>query len=419
MFFSPGTKLDDWNRISDGTPDGAIVIRGYQYNLSGRLMPVPAEFYNDRYLPPRPFLIEDERGELLSTLQFLPWQDGGVVLLQGKLPLNALLIFLGQEALKRGDVVDRSEAQISYVLPIGQTDFAKMLERIHRQSNMAVRQDPSSVVVQKLMDEGSRAPFTARLYIGLSRLRDVVFPDRASREIFDGPYVPILEALVSARNASRAIPQLMAAHSSKLGSGDVGRLRGHNIYVEETIDEELRREFGIFVNSAVRALKGGMQALTKALGKDIGFLFKKHAAFEDGLEKVEEGGDRELGEYLRGVRNWFERLINCRNAVEHEGWILPKVKYSEAAGVIHGDERQISDQGVSHFVALIFDRLICFVEEVTVHCLVAQMPSGITVTEVPVSEREADMPLRFQLALKDDDSATWRIVYHESPFEET
>ena len=74
---------------------------------------------------------------------------------------------------------------------------------------------------------------------------------------------------------------------------------------------------------------------------------------------------------------------------------------------------------VSEFVALIFDRLICFVEEMTVHCLAAQMPPGVTVCEVPVSQRESDMPLRFRLAIKEDGITAWRIRHHQSPFEET
>jgi hypothetical protein len=30
--------------------------------------------------------IEDQKGELLSMIEFLPWQDGGALLLKGKLP---------------------------------------------------------------------------------------------------------------------------------------------------------------------------------------------------------------------------------------------------------------------------------------------------------------------------------------------
>jgi len=65
------------------------------------------------------------------------------------------------------------------------------------------------------------------------------------------------------------------------------------------------------------------------------------------------------------------------------------------------------------------DRLICFVEEVTAHCLKARMPAGISVTEIPLPQREADMPQRFQVTLTNGGMPIWNITYHQSSFEET
>jgi hypothetical protein len=127
MIFSPGAKLPDWSKILEGNPDKAMTFNGYQYHLDGQLVPVPRHLYNDRLLPPRPFLIKAKNGELLSTLQFIQWQDGGVVLKTGKLPLDGLLVFLGKEALKGGSIINREKTQISYVLPITSDDFMQML----------------------------------------------------------------------------------------------------------------------------------------------------------------------------------------------------------------------------------------------------------------------------------------------------
>jgi hypothetical protein len=173
--FSPGAKLPNWADVLKGVPKEVMAICGYQYNLSGQLRPVPRQFYNDRYLPPRPVYVEDKKGDLLATLQFLPWQDGGVVLLKGTLPLEGLLVFIGKRAFERGGIVRRGDTQLSYVLPITQGDFQEMLTRIQKQSNMTVRVDPTSFVVQKFADEGSSSPFMARLFLGIMRLRDAVF----------------------------------------------------------------------------------------------------------------------------------------------------------------------------------------------------------------------------------------------------
>lgn len=418
MIFSPGSNLPNWNQVLQGTPKEGMTLTGYQYNLSGNLMPVPRQFYNDRYIPPRPFLIEDQQGNLLSTLQFLPWQDGGVVLLKGKLPLDGLLVFLGKKALERGGMVNLADGQISYVLPITQADFMQMLQRIQRQTNMVVKQDPTKFVVQKLADEGSSSPFMARLYLGNLRLRDAVFPDHAKRDIFDKLYHLVMETMLNTRSTSQEIVQLIADHFSKLTKGEIGQLRGLTIHIEKTIDKELRKEVETFLNSAVRALKQGMQEVTKALGIKIGFLFKKQSTFENGV-KILEKDDPHLAAYLTMTRKWSERLINSRNDMEHEGWILPKVRYIEDSGIIRADEPEISGQKVSDFVKFIMDRLICFVEEVTAHCLKVRMPAGISVTEIPVSQRESDIPERFQLTLTNGGMPIWNIAYHQSTFEET
>lgn len=416
--FSPGANLPNWSQVLDGVPKEGIALTGYQYNLSGNLMPVPRQYYNDRYIPPHPFLIEDRKGNLLSTVQFLPWQDGGVILLKGLLPLNSLLIFLGKNALERGGIVQRHDSQISYVLPITEADFTQMLGRIQRQSNMIVKPDQSKFVIQKLADEGASSPFMARIYLGNLRLRDIAFPDHATRDTFDKPYHVVMETILNVRSTAKGIVQLVTNHFSKLARGEVGQLRGLTIHIENTIDKELRKEVETFLNSAVRTLKLGMQQVTKASGIDIGFLFKKQSTFENGV-KVLEIHDPHLAAYLREARKWTERLINSRNDVEHDGWILPKIRYRQVSGVIHADETEISGQKVSDFVRVVTDRLNCFVEEITAHCLKARMPASLTLTEIPLSQRDPAMPQRFQVTLANGGMPAWNIMYHQSSFEET
>jgi hypothetical protein len=363
-------------------------------------------------------LIEDQQGNLLSTLLFLPWQDGGVVLLKGKLPLDGLLIFLGKKASKKAGIIKWADSQISYVLPITQVDFMQMVQRIQKQSNMIVKLDPTKFVVQKLADEGLSSPFISRLYWVILCLRDAVFPDHANQEIFDKPYHLVMETLLNTRSTSQEIIQLVADHFRKLAEGEVGQVRGLTIHIGKTIDKELRKEVESFVNSAVRVLKQGMQEVIKTLGIDIGFLFQKQSSFEDGI-RILEKYDHHLAAYLGETRRWSELLINSRNAIEHEGWILPKVMYTEVSGTISAHEPEISGQKVSDFVRIIIDRLICFVEEVTAYCLAARMPEGISVTEIQLSQREPDIPKRFQLTLTNGGMPIWNIAYHQSSFEET
>jgi hypothetical protein len=418
--FSPGAKLPNWAEVLEGVPKEVMTICGYQYNLSGQIRPVPREFYNDRYLPPRPVYVEDNKGNQLAALQFLPWQDGGVVLLKGKLPLEGLLVFIGKKAFERGGIVKRGDTQLSYVTPITQADFQEILARIQRQSNMRVRVDPTSFVVQKFADEGSSSPFMARLFLGVMQLRDAVFPQQdPSREQFDKVYEFIVMTLLNTRTSAQNIMRMLSEHKQKVANGTIARLRGYNIEVDENVNKELRKEVETFLNSAVRVLKQGMQDIAKVLGCDIGFLFRKQPAFENGVATLRKK-DALLAAYLIETRKWSERLIvSGRNALEHTGWMLPQVKYSSTPGGIRAEEPQIEGQCVGDFVSFMLDRLSCFVEDVAAHCLQQRLPGGLSVTEIRLADRDPQMPLRFRLALAEGGIKIWSLAYHTSTFDET
>ncbi len=417
--FSPGAKLPNFVHLLEGASKDVLTICGYQYNLSSRLVPVPREFYNDRLLPQRPYLIQDGKGKTLSRLLFVPWQDGGVIILQGKLPLEGLLVFLGKEVMSRAAKVNQPpDTQISYVLPITYAHFRQLLARIRNQSNMMVISDPTEFVVQKFAEEGSRSPFMARIFMGVLRLRDVIFPDSKSRDPFDKAYEFVMMTLLNARVSAKEIKTMVDKHVTAVSAGQAARIQGPNIQVEEPIDKELRKEFENCVNLAGCVLKHGMQQVTNTLLVDIGFLFKKQQAFEKGLAAL-HARDISLANYLSDTRKWSQRLIEQRNAIEHEGWMLPKFIYARtAAGGVQATQPQASGQPATEFVEYMLDRLCCFVEEVVAHCLQAKMPAGISITELPVGQRVPEMPERFRLALTKGGTAIWRISYSAGKFED-
>ena len=228
---------------------------------------------------------------------------------------------------------------------------------------------------------------------------------------------PAIEAMLGARDASQAIAQLLADHRAALAQGKVAKVQGRALHVEAPIDNELRREVEEFLNSAVRALKQGVQELTRFLGTEIGFLFQKEGAFEASLETLRQS-DPQLSAYLREARSWSEQLVTRRNAMEHEGWMLPRITYRQVSGVILADDPDISGRSLSVFVKFMMDRITCFFEEVTTHCLAAKLPPGLAVTEIPASQRESDAPLRFRITATNGGTPIWTIGYHGSSFEE-
>jgi len=415
--FCPDAKLPFFKDVLEGTPTTAITLCGYQYNVRGDLLPVPRQFYNDRYIAPLPMQVEDDKGNLLSTVQFLPWQDGGVIILKGKLPLEGLLIFLGVEALRRGGI-KRDGVQISNVLPINWINFIQMLQRLQQQSNMVVKNPEPKMVVQKMADEGTSSPFIARVFLGLLRFRDHALSDQSKRVEFDVAHNFVLTELMNARTTAQEITKTLGDHIKKVSERAIVRVHGQSLHIDETIDRQLGKQVEDFINGTARTLKHGMQTLAKAMDTDIGFLFQKADSFAKGIAALEKA-DAVLAEYLKQVRPWSERLMQCRNDIEHAGWKLSKIAYSNNGGIIRAEEPEVFGQKVTEFAKFILDRVICFVEEVTMHLLQARMPIGSSITEVALSKRDSEIPVRFQVTLSSGGMPTWHIYYHQSPFEET
>lgn len=188
FLFSPGGYLPDRSQVIECVPKRVIIVSGFQYNLKGELMPVPRELYNDRYWGPQPVQIEDRNGKHLCTLRFLPWQDGATILSHGKLALEQILSFLIGVDMQHAGIIKREDSEISYVLPLTEADFARMLDRIQSQSNMVVRVEQPKWTIQKVSDEGTQTPFIARLFLGVVKMRDLIDSNPEEREISSIPY---------------------------------------------------------------------------------------------------------------------------------------------------------------------------------------------------------------------------------------
>lgn len=419
QIFAPGPKLPLMEEALEGISQYGMTLGGYQFNLSHALVPVPDEMYRDRGVGLRnlPFRIEDKKGRLFSHVQFIPWQSGGAIRVIGKMPIEPLLVLFGSIA-KEAHTIKRSDGVISSVLPITREQFFEMLGRFQRQSNMVVKPEQPSWTISKLADEGTQSPFMARIFLGITRLRDVAF-SKNEREAFEKAYQFVLTNLLSTRTATKEILAMLEEHKRKVSAGERVRLVGNMIHEDEPIDRELRRKVEEFLNGAARVIKHGMQNVALAMKQDIGFLFKKQRTFEDGVAKLATVHP-ELAAYLTEARKWSERLIDgARNALEHDGWVLPRTKYNRGGNGLEVVEPEILGEPVSVFVDHMMDRVYCFVEEVSAFGLRQLMPSDISITEIPLSERKIECPERFQMALAQGGMPLWKLQYHTSKFDET
>jgi hypothetical protein len=422
VFFYPGVTVLDYNSMQDGVCKTIVTFPGYQYNVGGDIRPVPPEHYAGRLLPPRPFLVEGGNPkELLASLSYIPWQDGGVILLKGKLPLEGLMVFLGRDALKKGGTIRSGpESQESYVLPITPADFTQMMTRLRNQSNMTVRQIEPKFVMEKMSDEGTRSPFMARIFMGLLQLRDTVYPNPKERLSFDRVLNQALTPLMAARTAAREIQEAWQRHDEEVESGAAVTINNGSLEVAGDFYRTFRREVNSFLYDAAKALKEGGQKVGKHLGKDICFMFQKQKPYQTGLEALRRI-DPALAAYVQTARDsWSERLINARNDLDHNGWTLPRIRYEirDRQPVI-AHQPLIDGVPVVEFVTQMLDRVSCFTEDFLAYCLQARLPEGADITEIPIPLRPAQAPERFRFTLRHGGKSTWQLVYPVRKFEET
>lgn len=418
--WSPGSVSPEYLTVLDGVPRQALVWTGYQYNLAGELRPVPRERYNDRALPPKwVALIPRGAKAPAAAMCFIPWQDGGLVLLQGKLPLEGMLLFLGgiigDEAIRNIQKVTRNDVQISSVLPIRERQFGMLLQNIEQRGGLEVRPNQGQFVVQKFADEGSSSPFMARIFYAPMKMADTLGVDR---EPFLKAHGTLMTTLMEIRDTAKDVTKSWKNHLRKIDEGSIVERHGVHIRITENVDRELGRLVSEFLNGATRSFKDRMQQTTRALGVEIGFLHQKQAKFEQGLADIEKT-DSALANYLREARRWGDSLVTTRNNLDHGDWSLPRATVVDVGGRVVVTEPAIDGTPVSRWVADMTDRILCFVEDVIAHGIQKRLALGITLAEIPVAHRAPEMPLRFQNTITGSGLPAWQIRYHTSRFDET
>lgn len=139
-----------------------------------------------------------------------------------------------------------------------------------------------------------------------------------------------------------------------------------------------------------------MQNIARELDANIGFLFQQKDSFEKSIGAL-KCTDPDLAVYLQQTRVWSEPMLKSRIDLEHGTWVLPGTGYAAENGEVKANEPTVAGKPVSEFVDYTFDRLCCFVEELSSHCLRRKMPGGVTLIEIPVATESRKYRSGFEL----------------------
>jgi len=232
-FYAPSFKRPDMQAAIVGVPPNKTVVTLYQYDLGGRLV----ELNKIEPVATPPFLIESLDKELLAKMFYQPWQDGGLVILEGLLPLEALLIF-APTPVSNLTIKLKNDRQISSVLPMSFDDFKNFAERIGQRSNFTVRAQHQEFTIAHVSDEGTSTPFVARLWLTPLHLRNLVLSQPTDVDSFNTTYHSVLNDLTALRRIGRETLELWNTHAGRVAQGEIVRYQ-NGIHVDQTVDEPL------------------------------------------------------------------------------------------------------------------------------------------------------------------------------------
>ncbi len=416
-FFSPGYQGPPAKEVlGEGAHTPVLRRSAYSFALNGELRPVSNAEAFAHYLP-RPVLEIFHGRKTLGIIDRQVWQDGCVIALRGKAPLEGILAFLPPATGVDLRVTrTASGLQLSQVLRLGHAEFIEMLNRFQARSNLRVKIVEPNYERRLLANEGVTSPFMARLFIGLLNLRDNAISEVGRIAEFDAIFDGLRRSISDVRDAADEFSIAWSSLKARIAQGEGVSFDGSTLRVEHLTDRELDRIFGRLTYAAVVVIKNHLQSLAKCLGVDVGFWFRKLNAFETGVAALAQS-DQHLATYILDARReWSEGLVEQRNDVDHHGWRLPLVRYRRDGDRIEADAPLVRGEPVDSYVEGVMDRVCCAVEEVTTHLLGRLLPVGLVIHEVPVNCRDVNLPTRFEVTLATGGKQPWVINHHRRKF---
>lgn len=273
--------------------------------------------------------------------------------------------------------------------------------------------------IRKLADEGTSTPFVARIYLGFLELRDYHLSfgnsqgDREDRRReLDREIEPFVASLAAVRDAARKIVTSVQAHNEKMKSGAIVSHQRNAVTISESIDSELTDELGKIYERGYAATQR-LQAITRMLGLEIGFLFQKESNFLAGIEAARAAGRPELAAYLQAIRTtWLQAFMAARVAFTHSGTSSLSCEYKGAPGVaVEVVLPTIEGVPIDSYARVTASRLIRACEDLLAYAVASSIEKPVVLAEIPREARDPSIARRFVTGLEGQGVPGWILQY--------
>lgn len=247
----------------------------------------------------------------------------------------------------------------------------------------------------------------ARFIMQFGQIRDCCYP-REDRQAYDKSFHPVFQNLLEAKLSLDKFEKIITSHIEEINSKRDGKFHGHQIDVENPIDNDLNIHFKDFFIRGSIAIDCLIKH-TVYMGYGIGFLLvdKEDKKYKRGLKKFpldsEDLRFKNLSGFVLGNKSsWYEAFSGLRNAIIHDGWTLPEIKYR----IDDFDHTEVlfptfNGQSLNDTINISWNNLFVFCEEIIAFIFSLKLKDDIILVVIPENKRDKHFPIKYAARHKD------------------
>jgi len=255
------------------------------------------------------------------------------------------------------------------------------------------------------MESGKDHDFYNRFLFQNLEIRSFVV-SKNKRLDFDHDYKAFVQNLIEAKMAKTFMLRVLNRHREEIMTGEDGIITGHQLNINNPIDDELNLFFKDFFIRGTMATKGLQRLLDKWFGYNIGFMFSDNEKkFTKGAAKFKLSKDDSrfqiLNNFIKSHRDgWYQSFSGLRNKIEHEGFSLPKIKHRvDANGKVLILVPRFGEQTLEEVLEISWKNLSTLCEEVYIFIASLELKNGYVIWRIPKEKRKDHNWARYKIAL--------------------
>lgn len=248
--------------------------------------------------------------------------------------------------------------------------------------------------------------FYARFIFQFGQIRDCCY-SREDRLAYDKSFKPVFQNLLEAKLSFDKFEEIISNHIKDIESHKDAKFHDHQIDVISPIDTDLNLHFKDFFIRGSIAIDCLIRH-TIYMGYGIGFLFvnKDDKKYKKGLARFPIDKDdsrfKTLSEFIDENKViWYEKFNDLRNAIEHDGWTLPGLKYKvNKSGKTEAVFPTFNGQSLNDVVNISWNNLSSLCEEVLAFIFSLKLNGDIMLVFIPEEKRDKHFPVKYAVRHK-------------------